>query len=189
MNIALDIDGVIIDFVSSFISLAEKRFDQPIKYEDIYCHDISQALALPKKDLYSLFHETLFRNHFRLIDGALDGITALNKDHNIYLITSRHERYKKSTMQLLDNHRISYNDIYFSQFMKKHQVDIHFDVFVEDCVDEAVNLSQRNCQVLLYNQPWNTRCLNMKNLFKRVYNWDDIIKEVESINQKQLYLS
>ncbi len=189
MNIALDIDGVIIDFVNSFIHHLKEKWDFVLRYEEIYCHDISQVLALPKNDVDEIIHETLFSNHFKLIEGAKKSIDQLNQSHNVYLITSRYEKYKEHTEKLLEKHNIQYKKLFFSKYLEKHQVDIHFDVFVEDSVDEAVSLSQKDLKILLFNHPWNEKSLNLKNLFQRVYSWDEIINVIENIDKKNLAIT
>lgn len=185
MNIVLDIDGVIIDFISSFIITVKQRLDYSLKHEDIYCHDIGQALGLPKYEIYALVNETLKRNDFKLIDQAEDSIAFLNKHHNVFLITSRDVRNKSLTEEVLAQHKISYDTIYFSSYLKKHRVNVHYDIFVEDSVAEAISLSKKGGHILLFDHPWNTQSLNMKNLFKRVYNWQEILEEIESYTPKQ----
>ena len=179
MNIALDIDGVIIDFVSSFISTLKKRMNISLKYEEIYCHDITQVLALPKSDVDILLQETLYNNHFKLIDHAKESIDYLYQHHHVSLITSRSEKYREQTEKLLSEHNIKFQSLYFASYLNKHQV-IPFDFFVEDSVEEAVSLSQTDGEILVYRHPWNERSLNTKKLFRYVNNWHDIIKEIES---------
>ena len=180
MNIALDIDGVIFDFVSSFSKVLKEQYNFDLKYSDIYCHDITQVLALPKESVNDLLSETLQRNNFQLIERAYDAINYLNEHHDVYIITGRDEKFRPLTEKLLSKHGIQYKELFFSQYLKKHEIDIEFDLFVEDSVEEAVSLSQRVRQVLVYNHPWNEKSLNIENRFKRVFSWSEILGEVKS---------
>lgn len=179
MNIALDIDGVIVDFVSSFIPVLKEEYNYDLKSEDVYCHDISQVLALHKDEVNQLIHKTLTKNNFNLIPGARDGVDYIHKNHRLRLVTGRSEKYRNFTEKLLEEKGIHYEKLIFSPYLEKHQVDFHFDLFVEDSVDEAVSLSHaRGVKILLFNQPWNAKTLNIKNAVKRVYNWDEILAEI-----------
>ncbi len=184
MNIALDIDGVIIDFVRSFNALVKKRLDYDLKYEDLYCHDIGQVLGIPKADVNKLLSETLENNHFDLMDQAKESIDYLKDHHYVFLITGRDESYRERTVDLLKEHEIHYEELYFSRYLEKHHVDVHFDVFIEDSVEEAIGLSREGSTVLLMSHPWNVRTLNLKSLFKRVNNWKDIVKEIDRLSLK-----
>ncbi len=182
MNIALDIDGVIIDFVRSFNTVVKKRLAYDLKYEDLYCHDIGQVLGIPKSHVNQLLKETLENNHFDLIDQAKESIDYLKDHHYVFLITGRDECYRERTIELLSEHDIHYEELYFSRYLEKHHVKVPFDVFVEDSVEEAVSLSQKGSTILLMNHPWNAKTLNIKNLFKRVDNWEDILKEIDRLS-------
>lgn len=180
MNISLDIDGVIINFVSSFSRSVKKKLNYDLKYEDIYCHDIGQVLGVTKEIIHDLVHETLVTNDFDIIDQAKDSIQYLYKNHQINLITGRDEQYKAQTLDLLKRHDIPFHSLHFCNYMKKYQVELPHDIFVEDSVQEAVILSQKKeIRVLLFDHPWNQNTLDIMSSFKRVFNWSDIVAEIE----------
>ena len=185
LNIALDIDGVIIDFVSSFIRTVKERLGFELKYEQIYCHEITQVLGLPKDDVKALLSETLMRNDFQLILGAKEAISRLYEEHHLFIVTGRDSCFEDQTKAILAFHEIPYQALYFSEYLKKHQVATHFDVFVEDSLEEALSLTQRGAEILLYHHPWNSQTLNVKNIIKRVHSWDEILKKVETLTRNR----
>jgi len=185
LSIALDIDGVIIDFVSAFIRTVRERLGFELKYEQIYCHEITQVLGLPKDDVKSLLSETLMRNDFQLISGAKDAITRLNDEHHLFIVTGRDSCFEKQTKAILSFHGIAYESLYFSEYLKKHEVATHFDVFVEDSLEEALSLTQRGAEILLFHHPWNSQTLNVRNIVKRVHNWDEIVREIEILSRNR----
>ena len=183
LNVALDIDGVIVDFVSSFMITVKERLGYDLRYEDIYCHEITQVMGLPKKQVNELLADTLHRNVFQLIPGAKEAIIRLSKTHHVFIITGRSEEFRHNTESLLQHHGIPHESLYFSEYLQKHMVETHFDVFVEDSLEEALSLTERGGLILLYDHPWNSRTLNVKNIVRRVKTWDDIEREIADLER------
>jgi uncharacterized HAD superfamily protein len=63
---------------------------------------------------------------------------------------------------------------------EKYRADVSLDLVVEDCLQDALEWSQKVKNVLVYDHPWN-KTLNVNNLIKRVYSWDEIYEEVQRL--------
>ena len=64
---------------------------------------------------------------------------------------------------------------------KKYQANIEgLAVIVEDSLEEALEWSSRVKTVLVYDHPYN-QSLNVKNLTKRVYSWNEIYLEISQL--------
>jgi hypothetical protein len=54
------------------------------------------------------------------------------------------------------------------------------DLIVEASLVDALEWTHKVKNVLLYDQPWN-RTLNVKNLTKRVYGWNEIYETIQNL--------
>jgi len=57
-------------------------------------------------------------------------------------------------------------------------LEIGTDLMIDDLLNCSLDCASRNIRVLLFNQPWN-QCKELPPLVKRVYSWDEIIKEIK----------
>ncbi|MBA4718944.1 MAG: hypothetical protein HRO68_07590 [Nitrosopumilus sp.] len=76
--------------------------------------------------------------------------------------------------KFLKKHKISYNNIIFSE--NKEELD--YDTFIDDSPINAIKIFDAGKSVLLYNQPWNQdiipKKIDMTHLI-RVYSLDHAI--------------
>lgn len=180
MNLGFDIDGVISDFVSTFIKLVYEKCKVTINENDIYCHDLNLVLGIRKKDSYELIAETL-KKDLALYSGAKETLEKLQLEgHKIYLLTARFGDLAEVTRLWLKEKGIPYTEILQLTEGKKHQANINLDLIVEDCLLDALEWTQRVNHILIFDHPWN-QTKNVKNLVKRVHSWDEIYKEVHEI--------
>ena len=63
---------------------------------------------------------------------------------------------------------------------EKHLAEVSLDLVVEDNLEDAIGWSQKVKNVLVYDHPWN-QSFNVKGLFKRVYDWNGILKEIQQL--------
>jgi uncharacterized HAD superfamily protein len=101
--------------------------------------------------------------------------------HEIYLLTGRYGHLREITQTWLKEKAVPFNELHLLEMGKKYQVNISgLDVIVEDSLDEALEWSSRVKTVLLFDHPYN-QTLNVKNLTKRVYSWDEIYLEIHRL--------
>jgi uncharacterized HAD superfamily protein len=186
LNIGVDIDGVIVDFITEFIKAYHKKYPRfkKITKENIRCHNIGSMLGLFDEEITDLIEYTTIYTKFPLIEGADKVLYELALDNNIIICTSRPERHYEYTIKLLRDYDIPYNKLIFRGNGKKLDVILkempRFDIFIEDNIAEAVNLSKLVKQVLVYRQPWNEKCLNVRGNLKFVDNWEQINQAIEN---------
>ncbi len=183
LTIGVDIDGVVLDFVRSFARLLQARYGIELKYEQVFCHDLSQVLGVPQDRVNRWIDETIEANDFDLIPGAREGLEALSNVHRVVFTTSRPRKYGEITREVLTRHGIVVKEIIFVEFLKKHLLPapVAFDVFVDDSIDEALLLYGNVKKVLLFTHPWNVNSLNVMALLRRVHSWQDILQEVAEL--------
>jgi uncharacterized HAD superfamily protein len=180
MNLGFDIDGVISDFVKSFAGVVKKHYGQIITEDDVYCHDLDLVLGITKEERNGLIRETL-QEDLALNAGARESIQKLYLNgHKIVILTARSRDLRKVTEDWLKSKSVSYSELIQLNEGEKHLADVSLDVVVEDNLEDAIGWSKKVRHILIYDHPWN-QSFNVKGLFKRVYNWNEILKEIEQL--------
>ena len=78
LNIAVDIDGVLLDFIDGFIPVVQERLGVTITHESILTHDLHLLLGISREEMWEIVNETLATKMFPTIPGALDGMRKIN---------------------------------------------------------------------------------------------------------------
>lgn len=178
MNLGFDIDGVISDFVRSFVETVKKHYNVILTEADIYCHDLNLVLGISKQERNKLIRETLFEN-LELISGAKETLKRLNSEgHQIIILTARFSDLIDLTKKWLKRKGIPYSQLIQLNEGEKHLAEVNLDLVVDDNLEDAIGWSQKVNNVLVYDHPWN-QTLNIKGLIKRVYSWNDIYMEIQ----------
>ncbi len=177
MNLGFDIDGVISDFVRTFAELVKKHYDLTIAEADIYCHDLNLVLGISKEERNGLIRETLQKD-LTLNPGARDSLRKLySNGHKILILTARPNDLVKITEDWLKRKEIPYSQLIQLDEGEKHLADVNLDFVVEDNLADAIGWSKKVKNILIYDHPWN-QSFNVKGLFKRVHNWNEILREI-----------
>jgi uncharacterized HAD superfamily protein len=185
MNLGFDIDGVISDFVTTFIKLVHEKYGVTLTEEEIYCHDLNLVLGITKKERNGLITETL-KQDLPLNKGAKETIEKLSSEgHKIYLLTARFDALAKVTNDWLKRKGIPYTELLQLTEGEKYLANINLDIVVEDCLQDALEWSQKVKTILMYDHPWN-KTLNVNNLIKRVYSWDEIYEEIQRLKASSI---
>ena len=180
MNLGFDIDGVISDFVRSFVEIVKKHYNLTLAETSIYCHDLNLVLGISEKERNKLIRETLLEN-LELITGARETLERLNSEgHQIVILTARFDDLIKVTENWLKKKGIPYSQLIHLNEGKKFLSKVDLDLVVEDNLEDAIGWSQKVKNVLVYDHPWN-QSLNIKGLIKRVYSWNDVYREIQQL--------
>lgn len=181
LNIGIDIDGVIADFVGSFIPLVNEKYRVKISENDIRMHDLFLVLGLPEDEVDSLIAETI-ESGLKLIKDARESLNQLAA-HNLILLTARRPELMDLTKQWLEDNKIPHSKLENLQEAKKHLTDDELDVFINDNLAEIIGMIGKAKRILVYDHPWN-QSLNAKGLFQRVKDWRDILDIVEKVERE-----
>ena len=180
MNLGFDIDGVISDFVKTFIELVEKRYDLRLKETDIYCHDLDLVLGISKEERNELIRKTINKD-LTLNLGAKETIEKLyTEGDRIFILTARPHDLVEVTKAWLKKMGIPYTELIQLNEGEKYLAKVNLDLMVEDNLEDAIGWSNRVKNVLVYDHPWN-QTFNIKGLVKRVHSWDEIFDEVQRL--------
>lgn len=180
MNLGFDIDGVISDFVRSFVKVVKEHYGLTVTEANIYCHDLNLVLGISKRDTVKLIRETLL-DDLVLISGAKKTLVKLESEgHQIFVLTARPNDLGDVTKSWLKKKGIPYSRLIQLNEGEKYLAEVDLDLIVEDNLEDAIGWSQKVKNVLVYDHPWN-QSLNIKGLVKRVYSWNDIYREIQQL--------
>lgn len=194
VKIGIDLDEVIVDFMSKFIEFVNERYMKNLRYDDFKCYDFAEVIGVRREDIVRMVDEFKDSNYFdevELIDYAREIIQKLSKSNDLYVITSRHSKHKDKTHNFLErNFKEIFSDVffttdYYSGETKMNKSDIcdelGVDIFLEDNIDFAEDIAGRGISVILFDKPWNQGELSEN--VKRVKSWKEAFLEIEKLRK------
>ena len=183
LQIGIDIDGVIVDLVSSMLPLLSKACGRPVSHQDIYCFDIGKALNIEEKmaDIWAHVYHSNTLPFAPPIKGAITSLSAL-REHEIWLVTKRPTSTRSHTISWLRKKKIKYDHLIFDSSPYKHSVGQNFDVFVEDNLEQACAIAEAGIFSLLLDQPWNQTPILPKHC-RRVQDWNAIVLYIKKLEE------
>ncbi len=181
MKLGFDIDGVIANFSQPLLQIIKKNYGLTLTEKAITSFSLTHVLGITRAEETQLITDVLYKD-LPIYPGAKETLERLSREgHEIYLLTGRYGHLRDITQTWLKEKAVPFNELHLLEMGKKYQVNISgLAVIVEDSLDEALEWSARVQTVLLFNHPYN-QTLNVKNLTKRVFSWDDIYREIQQI--------
>jgi uncharacterized HAD superfamily protein len=181
MNLGFDIDGVIANFSQPLLRTIKETYGLALAEKDITSFSLTHLLGITRNEETQLITDILCKD-LPIYPGASSTLEKLSREgHTIYLLTGRYSHLREITEAWLKDNGVPYNELHLLEMGKKYQVNISgLDVIVEDSLDEALEWSTRVKTILLFDHPYN-QTLNVKNLTKRVYSWDEIYLEIHRL--------
>lgn len=192
MRIGIDIDGVIADFVPSFLEFYNEKHGINIKVKDILHYDIHIAMGIDEKQLWKLMGEywkTRYFNNIKPIKNSKKIINILKQDHELFIVTARipplFEYTEKWLKQYFSN---CFTEIFYtgdfnqkgelkSDVCKKHKIDI----LVEDSLKISNQCAEQGIKVLLFDQSWN-QIKKLHENITRVEDWKETLAIIEKLD-------
>jgi 5'(3')-deoxyribonucleotidase len=182
-RILLDVDGVLADFVSSYLELVYQETGNRHTHEQVTQFDMKRALGLTDIDaahVAAQIQREGFCSAIEPLPGAVDAVRRLQAISDVYIITSpwnscptwTHEREK-----WLANH-FAIPHAHVLHGSAKHLVV--GDVLVDDRWDTCVKWRDEHPSktVVMWESPWNRTCEWSGWLTN---DWDQLIRLVEAL--------
>jgi len=171
--IACDIDGVILDFFTSFLSYVNPLLGTNFTYEECDCHNLARAFKVQHSvmdQIHEGYKRDVSHDDILPIDGALVSLQQLLIHYEIAIITSRSPHYELPTRDWFARH-LPEVTIHFSQGRNNalagadgrvHKPQIAEQIgalcLIEDNEEEFIHWDAPGVQPICFAQPWN-RCL------------------------------
>lgn len=162
-RILVDIDGVICEY--DFPKIVKDFFGVDLISQSIFAYDLADVLGVAPALINTMFKEQVYgRPGF--IDGSLDILNEWVKQGHRIDIYSNRVKYMGGTG--LAEWLCKYEIPFYSLSDGSGRYDFHID-------DSPSKLAATDSGIkLLYTQPWNKRCLDIKKQLTRVNSWSEI---------------
>jgi uncharacterized HAD superfamily protein len=186
MKIGIDIDGVIADFVGSFLPKLNKYCK--CDFKDIIDYDFEKNIninisAIQIKKLWQEVEKDKIYKELRLIKGSIESVKKLAKSNTIILITNRRKINQKDTLFWLRRHRIPFAKLVVADNRKEKILEMKkCDIILEDSLEIARILSALSKPVLLFDYPWNRINKNIT----RIKDWKEALNKVGLYKRRRL---
>jgi uncharacterized protein len=164
-RLAFDIDGVVADIMTTFLTLARDRYNQGhhLRYEHITTFVLSECLDLPTWIIDELIREIIDRSHelqIKPFPEAVPVLTRLAQAMPLLFITARDrarpiERWlhRQLTKVPAASIRVLATG---DPDTKIHYLEDHgIQYFVEDRLETCLQLADHGITPILFAQPWN----------------------------------
>jgi uncharacterized HAD superfamily protein len=178
-QLAFDIDGVVADIMSAFISLANDRYNiNHLRYDDIVEFDLVRCLQMEEALVWEILD--LLLNHPDDLDiapmpNAVPVLTKLAREHPLLFVTARDKAEPIFAWLTKNLPEVPPQDIRIIatgdplaklEYLQDHNISF----FVEDRLETCFHLARHDIQPLLFDQPWNRR----PHSFPVIYSWQDL---------------
>jgi hypothetical protein len=188
--IGIDIDCVLANSIDLFIPFLNKKFNKNLSLEEIIHYEFEKCYNVTKEQILDAFKELTKKklwDNIEPMDYAQEFMHKLSEKYQPVIVTSRPEKYMKNiTVKWLKNHNIKYHDVLFMDYEKEKDKfetgkknKYNFDLFIEDCLDFAIDISKYNIPVILYDFPWNRKNVNIN--FYRINNLKQGLKIIDEL--------
>ena len=166
-RLLVDIDGCICAY--DFPKIVKNFFGVDLSSQAIFAYDLADVLGVSNVLINMMFKEQVFGKP-QFIDGSLEVLNEwVEKGYDIGIFSNR-VKYMTwyGLMKWLKDNKIPFHGI---DEKGTGAYDFHID-------DSPGKLASTVSEVkLLFSQPWNKRCYDIKKQFTRVFNWQEI-KEI-----------
>lgn len=182
-NICIDIDGTITD-PYFWLNTANKYFNKNITIDKVTEYPIDKVMGITREEYYGFYNKSKFEMHneeVRLRENAREIIEELIRLNNIYFVTARDKDLEMLTYSYLNKNNIPYDDVFVlgTHYKVDMAKKLKCDIFIEDCYENALQLSENGFKVLLIDTNYNRKPLN-KNII-RVFNWNEIYEIIKEM--------
>lgn len=180
LSLCIDIDGTVTE-PYYWLERANAYFGSSLLPEHVTQYEIHKLLGV-EPEVYLDFYEhngIYLHSEAEIRIGARDVINSLYDNHIIHFVTAREERMTDVSVKWLNGHQIPMDSITHlgSHHKVEKAVELQADFFIEDSLDNALELAASGFQVLLIDCTYNKGLLPHNVM--RVSNWFQIERIID----------
>jgi hypothetical protein len=179
MIIGCDLDGTICDNLPLMIEELNNFTGQVVNINEIKDYNVTKVYDITKEQFWQLMREReadIIKKSAVIAD-ADRYLQQLTGEHQLHIITARHEMHEQGTRRWLDKYQIPYHGLHLLNSHDKVAIckELAVDVMVEDNYNNAIQLANAGIKVILFNAPHN---LNWPWSGMRCANWDEVYNQL-----------
>ncbi|WP_066640220.1 5' nucleotidase, NT5C type [Desulfolucanica intricata] len=175
--IGIDIDGVIANTQPVIIDELNQYFGKNYTIKDFINFDPVEKFNIDRQELYRfiMVREGKLINNSAPMPGSAAAINQLISDYQIYIISARTPTYYEDTLNWLKKYKISFDHLVLLGDHDKRQacIDAGVQLFIEDNLNNALQISSCGIPVYLYDATYNQG--NLPPLVHRKFSWQEIL--------------
>jgi 5'(3')-deoxyribonucleotidase len=157
LRLGIDLDGVVADFNVGWMERYNRQFGARLHHSQVVMWDgLHELTHFPTMEEFwawaQLGPPTIFRE-LPAIEGAIEALTDLARDHRIVIISSKFDWAIPDTLEWLAEHRLPAREIHFVW----DKTRVPCDVYLEDAPRnlEALVAAHPDALVCRMVRPWN----------------------------------
>jgi uncharacterized HAD superfamily protein len=195
MNIAIDLDDVVVDIISGISTAYNKKYGTQFTLSDhtsFGFHTIWNCTPTEAMNEVYEFYNSPDMEDLQPVAGALDSIRILHQNHTLVFITSRPTVIEDKTHTWIKKHlaTLSIPIYHTNQFSAETEAKVtkssickklSVEIIVEDSPINTEDCASAGIKVLLFDRPWNKEVAN-SNTITRVKNWDEILEKINELS-------
>ncbi len=173
-TLIIDIDGTVAQY--DFSVLLKKYFGVSLPNDMIMCYSIEECLGVTEAEVRAMFKKECYAPA-NMIPGARTALERfMAKDYEVDILS--HRLNFMSQMELED--WLGQNNIPFSSVITFNSLPSYAHAAIDDSPTKLLRIGTNTTvgKLILYEQPWNCRCHDIKNKFTWVKNWQQVVEEV-----------
>lgn len=196
MKIAVDLDEVLGEFIREFLVWYNQKYQTIWTFEDVSDYHWSNWMNITSEQAVNDVHEFFKTDDFAnlpVVDGAREGIIALSKNHQLYLVTARQNVVSNITKEWINkNFPDTFQEIVhcnhyptdgaISRPKGEICIELGCEIIIEDNLYHADDLLNSNVRMILLIKPWNKNSTPSSRIMK-VNNWPEILVAIDAITQ------
>jgi uncharacterized HAD superfamily protein len=195
MRLGFDLDEVIVNLTAEFERYLKETYGVDWPESCFVAYDFNSCVFDPEDEEnnqriiddmnYQVSQVTNLTDAAEPYEEAVEAIRELRRrGHKIYFITSRPKRLQPMTYKWLRRHGIPFDSLkVIGKDVPKgvYGRNLHLDMFVDDIESNLESMWKFKKRwrkgLLLLDKPWN-RAYHDGSRFKRVYDWQEILRHV-----------
>ena len=169
-RICVDLDGVVCEY--DFPRIVKDFFGVDLSSQMIFAYDLADVLGVAPLLINTMFQEQVWGKP-NLVEGALETLKEWKSKGYSLVIYSNRVKYMtyRGLAQWLVDYQIPFSGIDGGQGA--------YEVHIDDSPSKLMETDSKT--KLLFDQPWNQRCLNITNQLIRMKNWEGVKTYVRSL--------
>ncbi len=196
IKIGIDIDEVLAELTIGLIDFYNKKYDKNFKAMDINDIHLENFFNISNQEMSEVLEDfTKEEGNLKLmpLENSQVCINSLN-DCELYAISARPKSIQDDTVKWIEKHyKNCFKEIHtlsdshgvanFDKGEFANSLDIK--IFIEDSLNNALNISSYGIYVILLDKPWNQEENLPENIF-RVKDWNSIIEKIDILKNNML---